>query len=181
MVTTLLPDQVSLAGICARVAAFVDTPIILEFCEFIAANAGDCALPDYGNIDLMQVPRLAPHIFVHDYREGTKQGLRVKFSGTAIDEHYGQVLQGRFVEDVYTGADADDRYFPLHRRAIAMRRPFLALRQVSFDLGTPRERMKRSTTLYFPCASKGASIEFGIGAVVFEAPEGEIEPVYEIL
>jgi len=175
------PGGNGVAGICDRVAELTDSQLIREFCEFIVAGLEGRALPDYDNIDLMQVPRLAPHVFVHDYRGGTEQGMLVKFSGTALDEHYGRVLQGRYIEENYTGSDGPDLYFPLHRRAIAERRPFLARRAILFDAGKPAERFKRSTVLYFPCSSDGETVNYGIGAVCIEPADREAEPLYLIL
>ena len=96
-----------------RVAELTEIAVIREFCEFIVSGLGEKTLPDYATIDMIKVPRLAPNMFVHDYRDGIEQGLLVKFSGTAIDEHYGRVLQGRYVEENYTGSDGPDHYFPL--------------------------------------------------------------------
>lgn len=177
-VTAPLPNGEDLSAICNRVAELTEIAVIREFCEFIVSGLGDKTLPDYATIDLMQVPRLAPNMFVHDYRDGIEQGLLVKFSGTAIDEHYGRVLQGRYVEENYTGSDGPDHYFPLHRRAIAERRPFFAKRSILFDQGSEKERFKQSTTLYFPCSSDGQTVNFGIGAVVFETVRDDTEALY---
>lgn len=176
-----LSGDVEVAGICDRVATLTDAPIIREFCDFIAAGLDGRDLPDYDTIDLMRVPRLAPHIFVHDYRAGVEKGMLVKFSGTALDEHYGRVLQGRYIEESDTGSDGPEHYFPLHRRAIAARRPFLAKRAILFDAGIPMERCKRSTVLYFPCSSDGVTVNYGIGVVCIEPAGGETEPLYLIL
>ncbi|PIW28738.1 MAG: hypothetical protein COW30_06705 [Rhodospirillales bacterium CG15_BIG_FIL_POST_REV_8_21_14_020_66_15] len=178
---TTLRAAPGLAGVCDRVAELTDQPDIREFCNFIIVGLDGRALPDYETIDLMKVPRLAPHVFVHDYRAGTEKGMFVKFSGTAIDEHYGKVLQGQYIEEFYTGSDGADRYFPLHRRAIAERRPFFAKRAVLFDRGGPRERIKQSTALYFPCSSDGLAVNYGIGVAVFESVREETEPLYLIL
>lgn len=180
-VTETLPADIGLAVVRDRVAALTDSSMVLQFCDFIIAGLGDGPLPAYETIDLMKVPHLAPHIFVHDYRGGTDRGMLVKFSGTAIDEHYGKVLQGHYVEDVYTGSDGPGLYFPLHYRAIAERRPFFARRSVLFDQGQPMERYKQSTTLYFPCSTDGMSTNYGVGVVVFEPARTETKAVYMIL
>lgn len=180
-VTETLPDSFGVADVRDRVAALTDVSMVREFCDFIIAGLDGRALPVYETIDLMQVPHLAPHIFVHDYRGGTERGMLVKFSGTAIDEHYGKVLQGRYVEDVYTGSDGAAHYFPLHRQAIAACRPFFARRSVVFDQGRPTERDKQSTTLYFPCSPDGKTANYGIGVVVFEPARTETEALYLIL
>jgi hypothetical protein len=180
-VTETPPADSGLAAVRDRVAALTDLSMVLQFCDFVIAGVGGRPLPVYETIDLMKAPHLVPHIFVHDYRGGTERGMLVKFSGTAIDEHYGKVLQGRYVEDVYTGNDGPGLYFPLHRQAIADRRPFFARRSVVFDQGRPNERYKESTTLYFPCSSDGASVNYGIGVVVFEPARTEMEAVYLIL
>jgi hypothetical protein len=181
VLTDTPPEKSGLCGLPARLAGLTADPVILEFCEFILGGMGGRVLPDYNEIDLMQAPRLAPHVFVHDYRDGTEPGMLVKFSGTAIDEHYGKVLQGRYLEEFYTGDDGPDRYFPLHRRAISERRPFFAARPVRYDEGTPRERRKQSTTLYFPCSSDGQVVNFGIGVVTFDGVAECMEPLYLIL
>lgn len=180
MSNTPLGDS-GLAGIRDRLAALTVIPAMLEFCDFIVAGLGGRMLPDYETIDLMAVPRLAPHIFVHDYRAGIDKGMLVKFSGTAIDEHYGKVLQGRYIEEFYTGDDGADRYFPLHRRAIAERRPFFARRTIVYDVGTPKERYKLSSALYFPCSSDGRTVNYAIGMSFYEAVRDDTEALYLIL
>ncbi|MEQ9557453.1 MAG: hypothetical protein RIG67_16920 [Rhodospirillales bacterium] len=175
------PDDLGLAAVRDRVAALTDLSMVREFCDFIIAGLGDRPLPVYETIDLMRVPHLAPHVFVHDYRGGVERGMLVKFSGTAIDEHYGKVLQGRYVEDVYTGVDGPGHYFPLHYRAIADCRPFFARRSIVFDRGRSTERYKQSTTLYFPCSPDGKTANYGIGVVVFGPAQEESESVYLIL
>lgn len=180
-VTETLPVENGIDVVRDHVAGLTDSSMMLQFCDFIIAGMGDGPLPTYDSIDLMKVPHLAPHIFVHDYRGGIEQGMLVKFSGTAIDEHYGKVLQGRYVEDVYTGSDGPGLYFPLHYRAIAEQRPFFARRSVLFDQGRPMERYKQSTTLYFPCSSDGMSTNYGVGMVIFDAARTEAEALYMIL
>jgi len=175
------PDRIGLAAVRDRVAALTDLSMVREFCDFIIAGLDGRALPAYETIDLMKVPHLAPHVFVHDYRGGIEQGMLVKFSGTAIDEHYGKVLQGRYVEDVYTGSDGAAHYFPLHYRAIAECRPFFARRSVVFDQDGPRERFKQSTTLYFPCSPDGKGVNYGIGVVIFGSARTETDPLYLVL
>lgn len=170
-----------LSGVREQVAEATDAPVILGFCDFILGGVGDRPLPDYASINLMLVPRLTPHLFVHDYRAGWGQGMLVKFSGTELDEHYGKVLQGHVVEDYYTGDDAD-RLFPLHYQALEARRPFLAKRSILFDAGLPTERLKRSTVLFFPCSSDdGATVDFGIGATVYDRAKDGEEPIYRLL
>lgn len=180
-VTETPPDSLGLAAVRDRVAALTDVSMVREFCDFIIAGLAGRALPVYEIIDLMKVPHLAPHIFVHDYRGGIERGMLVKFSGTAIDEHYGKVLQGRYVEEVYTGDDGATHYFPLHYQAIADCRPFFARRSIAFDQGRPTERYKQSTTLYFPCSPDGKTANYGIGVVVFGPAQEESGSVYLIL
>lgn len=180
-VTETLPDSLGFADVRDRVAALTDVSMVREFCDFIIAGLDGRALPVYETIDLMQVPHLAPHIFVHDYRGGVERGMPVKFSGTAIDEHYGKVLQGRYVEEVYTGSDGATHYFPLHYRAIAACRPFFARRAVVFDQGRPTERYKQSTTLFFPCSPDGKTANYGIGVVIFGSVQTETEALYLLL
>ena len=167
------PDRIGLAAVRDRVAALTDLSMVREFCDFIIAGLDGRAMPAYETIDL--------HVFVHDYRGGIEQGMLVKFSGTAIDEHYGKVLQGRYVEDVYTGSDGAAHYFPLHYRAIAECRPFFARRSVVFDQDGPRERFKQSTTLYFPCSPDGKGVNYGIGVVIFGSARTETDPLYLVL
>ena len=174
-------DSCGLSGVREQVAEATDAPVILGFCDFILDGLGDLPLPDYAAIDLMRVPRLTPHVFVHDYRAGWDRGMLVKFSGTVLDEHYGKVLQGHVVEDYYGGEDAD-RLFPLHYSALKARRPFLAKRSILFDAGGPAERFKQSTTLFFPCSSDGGdTIDFGIGATVYDSAQEDEEPIYKLL
>ena len=85
------------------IRALTDNAGTWQFVDFVLASASDGALPDYRQLDMMQVPSIVPNLFVIDLRGGYEKGLLIKFSGTLIDEHFGGNIQGRFLEDVYRG------------------------------------------------------------------------------
>lgn len=170
-----------LTEIDQTVRQLTDDPYIHEFCDFVLSCLGDRSLPDRQAIDLMKIPKLVPNIFIHDYRDGLDKGMMVNFSGTAIDAHYGKVLQGSYIEEFYTGNDGPDLYFPLHRQAIDNRRPFFARRAVYFDQGKMSEKFRLSTTLFFPCSSNGKDVNYGIGIVCFSFADTGTEPIYMVL
>jgi hypothetical protein len=65
---------------------------ILEFAEFIYASAGNRPFPDMADIDLMQIPRLVPHIYIMDFRNGIEDGLLIKFAGTRVEANFKQQI-----------------------------------------------------------------------------------------
>lgn len=154
---------------------------ILDFCAFAFADVSDGELPDYEALDLMQVPRLVPNVFVHDYRNGTDKGLFIKFSGTRIDEHYGRVVQGHYFQDTYVGDDKHDRYIPLHYEAIAKKKPFFAQRSVRYESDEFETKFRLSTALYVPCSSDQVTVNYAIGIVFFECQSYQGETIYVII
>jgi len=163
--------------ICKR----TDNQKILDFCTFVLSGVSDGDLPDYNHLDMMQVPGLVPNIFVHDYRHGFEDGFLIKFSGTKLDENYGQSIQGKRFQDTYSGDDAKEKYIPLHYESIERKKPFLAIRTVLYDGGFTHEKYRLSTTVFFPCSSDQETVNFAIGMVLFEPVSDSIDPVYTII
>jgi hypothetical protein len=56
-------------------------------------------MPAYKSLDLMDIPRLVPHIWVIDARRGIDDGLMILFSGTDIDLHFGRNLMGSYLTE----------------------------------------------------------------------------------
>jgi hypothetical protein len=164
-----------------QVSEITDNQPLLQFCDFVLAETKNGELPDYEKMDLMEIPSLVPNIFVHDYREGIEDGLLIKFSGTKLDENYGQVVQGRYLQDTYTGDDGEDKYLPLHYEAISRKKPFYANRTVHYNSASYGEKFRMSEALFFPCSSDQVSVNYAMGIVFFEFVSEFIYPKYIIL
>lgn len=164
-----------------HIRQLTDHEKILAFCDFAFSDVKEGGLPDCELLDLMQVPKLVPNMFIHDYREGIEKGLLIKFSGTRLDEHFGQVIQGKYVQDTYTGDDAKEIYLPLHYKAIERKRPFFARRTVSFEGKFTRDKYSLSTAMYVPCTSNQVDVNYAIGIVLFEPVCDPVETVYTLV
>ena len=163
-----------------QIREFTNNERFLEFYDFVYSGVKDGKLPDYETLDLMKVPSLVPNIFVHDFRKGTKEGFYIKFSGTQIDANYGQVVQGKYFQDVFTGDDRD-RYLPLYLEAIENRKPFFVKRNVRYEEGRAKEKHRLSRILFFPCSSNGTDVNFGIGMALHSHEDAAITPIYLLL
>ena len=163
-----------------QIRELTDEERFLEFYDFVHSGVKEGELPDYESLDPTTVSGLVPNIFVHDFRKGTEDGFYIKFSGTKIDEHYGQVVQGKYFQDVFTGDDRE-RYFPLYLEAIESGKPFFVKREVHYDEGKVIDKHLLSTILFFPCSSDGTDVNFGIGMAHYTHEDVFPAPVYLLL
>ena len=163
-----------------QIRELTDEERFLKFYDFVHSGVKEGELPDYESLDPMTVSGLVPNIFVHDFRKGTEDGFYIKFSGTKIDEHYGQVVQGKYFQDVFTGDDRE-RYFPLYLEAIESGKPFFVKREVHYDEGKVIDKHLLSTILFFPCSSDGTDVNFGIGIAYHTHENVFAAPVYLLL
>ena len=75
-----------------------------QFGAFVLNHANDDTLPDYKILDLMEIPKLVPHIWVYDLRtEKGRQRLLNNFTGSHIDDSWHTNLQGVYDMDFFDG------------------------------------------------------------------------------
>jgi len=144
----------------------------IELAEFIAANLNGAAMPDYKALDLMQIPRLVPHIWVIDAREGVGKGMKFLFSGTEIDRHFGRNLMGGYVVDNNAGVHSREIY-GAYRSVFIDRQPVFTERSDYYPDVEP-EVERRIRSVCFPCSSDGETVDFGIGLATFERTDSHI-------
>jgi len=167
--------------ITEQIRKLTDSQKILEFSDFVLSGSNDSNLPDCEKLDLMKIPKLVPNIFIADHREGIEKGILIKFSGTLVDERFGQNIQGKFIEDVYAGHDMKEMVSDLHRASYLDKKPFFAKRVVYYAKGKKEENRRLSTVIFFPCSSNGKDVNYGMGMAVYETAEQNFDPVYRLL
>ena len=164
-----------------RIRELTQDKLILEFCDFVLDGVDEGKLPDFNSLDLMSVPSLVPNIIVFDYRKGVDDGLLVKFSGTNIDNRFGQNIQGKIFEDVYTGHDIKDVVIELHHSSYYRKEAFYTRRIVNYDSDTQNSNSQLSTVVLFPCSSNGVDIDYGIGFGKYEYTHENPAPIYKLI
>jgi len=151
----------------------------MEFTDFLIEEKGDKTFPDYRKLDLMKVPKLISNTWVLDYRNGIDDGLLFNFSGTKIDEHYGQNITGKKMEEVYKGIFRDE-ILDCFRQPFLQKKVIHAIRSDKFnDQGYIRDRKVES--LLFPCSEDDQIINFGIGITKITSGDEKIEPTFSVL
>jgi hypothetical protein len=163
---------------CDKIRDLTDNKLILNFCDFVLEDVKAGSFPDYNKINLMTVPKLVPNIYVIDFRKGVENGLLMKFSGTKIDKHFGQNIQGKYLEETYTGDDKKEILFELYRICFFDKKPIFANRVVHYDEGKTNARYRLSTLLFLPCSSDGEEINFGVGMVSYTYSDHSRSPIF---
>lgn len=164
-----------------KIRNLTENKLIIDFCDFVLSASEAGSLPDFKNVNLMTVPDLVPNIYVIDFREGVEKGLLMKFSGTKIDKQFGQNIQGKYLEDTYTGNDKREILFDLYRKCFVEKNPVFANRVVFYDEGKDNARYRLSTLLFIPCSPNGVDVNFGIGMVCYTNSESSFAPIYRVL
>lgn len=139
------------------------------FAAFIEMNLHGRAMPAYKSLDLMEIPRLVPQIWVIDARRGIDDGLMILFSGTDIDLHFGRVLMGSCLTDNYA-ENYSREVFAAYRQVITDRRALYTERSDYYP-GVEPEVERRIKVVLFPCAEDGSNVDFAIGLTTFENTE----------
>ncbi|MBO6520149.1 MAG: hypothetical protein JJ900_04570 [Rhodospirillales bacterium] len=152
-------------------------PEHIEFVEFLASRMKGSAWPDFATLDLMEVPRLVPHIWVVDGREGTARGLKVLFSGTEIDRRFGRNLMGEYLQPGYAEHYSHEA-FNAYASVFTDKRPVYVERSDYYP-GVEPQMERRIKVVVFPCSSDGETIDFSIGLTKFEKTRANMlaEPV----
>lgn len=151
----------------------------VKFAEFLIEEKGDNSFPDYRKMDLMKVPDLISHTWVVDFRNGIDDGLLFHFSGTKIDEHYGENITSKKMEDFYNGIFRD-QILDCFRQVYLQKKIIYTIRSDKIDdHGYIKDRKVES--LFFPCSEDDQIINFGIGISNFTSGSEKIEPTFTVL
>lgn len=161
-----------------QIHELTENTLIREFCSFALSDVEKGQLPDYTKINLPSAPKLVPNIYVVDFRDGVEKGTFIKFSGTKIDKHFGQNIQGKYLEDTYTGDYKSEVLFELYKTCYEGKKPVFASRVVHYDEGKDNARYKLSTLVFFPCSSNGGDVDYGLGMVCYTNSEKSVPSVY---
>lgn len=137
-----------------------------EFAAFIESSLNGRTMPDYKSLDLMQIPRLVPGIWVIDGRAGFEEGLKFLFSGTEIDRHFGRNMMGDYLRENYAEHYSKEAY-AAYRDVFSDKRP-VYIERSDYYPGVEPEVERRIKVLLFPCSSDGDIVDFAIGYTVFE-------------
>ncbi|MCW8914987.1 MAG: hypothetical protein OQK24_03935 [Magnetovibrio sp.] len=164
-----------------RISALTDRDTILEFCNFITSQTQMNGMLDYKKMDLMQIYQLLHQVVVIDYRDGIDNGILINYSGTAIDENFGHVLQGNYLEDAYTGIKTKDKLIEFCHAMYQNFTPFYVSSCVHHEQPSRDITYKHTCGLFFPCSSDGLTANYGIGIVDYSFVEKSTPPQYEQL
>ncbi len=142
------------------------TPKHIEFARFVLSNLGERPFPDYPKLDLMEIPRLVPNVWVLDFRDGVDDGFQVLFTGTAIDDQAGRNVVGSTLEEHLAGQNTGQvltayRSVYEHKHAVYTERS-------DYYQHADSNYARRIKTMLFPCSSDGVVINYGIGLSIFE-------------
>lgn len=140
-----------------------------EFGKFVLSHCAGDSLPDYKKINLLDIPRRVPNIWVVDLREPKGRArLLINFSGANIDSFWGKPLQGTYDMDLLEGHPLLKK-IGLHRiscienkKAGYSQRYFLYRRPVGDTVYIFSE------SLFFPCSSNGEDVNWGLGCTYYE-------------
>lgn len=142
---------------------------ITAFSSFILSQTRAGILPDYLNIDLMEVPRLVPHVFVLDVLNSSEK-LLIKYCGTKIDEFYGCNMTGKYAVDYYQGTESFTEIEAMFWQGIREKKPTYTVRSVHLE-NERVNKFKVAETIMFPCSTDTKTINYAIGlADFFNAP-----------
>lgn len=149
-----------------KIRALTPNPKIIQFSEFVIAQAGEKKFPDYQEMDLMEIPQLVRHIWVFDFRNGVKNGVPFHFSGTHMDNFFKRNITGEKVEDVYQGNDANEILEGCYYKVYAQKKIAYTIRVATYKDKIIDKTVKTETIL-FPCSNNNMNINFGVGLVEY--------------
>jgi len=154
-------------------------PKLVEFSSFILSQFEAGALPDYRNINLMEIPHLVPHVFALDVLNSSEK-LIVKYCGTKIDEFYGTNMTGKSIVDRYKGEERFDEVEAIFWQSIHAQKPSYTVRSVHLE-NEYVDKFKVAETVMFPCSSDGATVNYTIGFADFYNTPSHLEPCITLI
>lgn len=153
----------------------------VRFAAHVLSSGKDEHHPDLATIDLMEIPRLVPNIYIMDFRKGIEDGLLMKFAGTAVEENYPTPLQGGYLDKLYTGHDAKELFMETYRRSYLYAESFFTRRIVHYVENDAREKYRLATALFFVCFNESDEVNYGIGFAKYEFCQDKVDPVFHLI
>jgi|GEM_PF-2858890 len=140
-----------------------------EFGSFILSHCENDALPDYGNINILQVPHLVPSIWVYDLRDDEKkEKLRLNFCGQKHVDMHGFNPMGMNDTDLFVGDPLIDRINAFYEKSISEKKTGFTTRYKDYTLSTGEKHWRYLEFLFFPCSTDGHTVNWGIGCINFD-------------
>ena len=157
----------------ADVKKLSDHQRLLEFADFVISKCDGAALPDYTRMDLMEIHRVVPHIFVFDVLKSTDH-LVMKYCGTVIDQFYGTNMVGRAPYAMFEGKGEYTQVEHNYWHAIKSRNVAYARRSVHYA-NSVSEKYKIAESMLFPCSSDGETVNYALGFADYYPVKGPIK------
>lgn len=120
----------------------------------------------------MQIPKLVPHIWVVDARDGMDKQLKLLFTGTNVDRHFGRNMMGQQLVKNNAGQYSRE-VFAAYHSVFTDKKPVFTERSDYYP-GVEPEVERRIKVVLFPCTTDGEVIDFAIGLVTFERTDETI-------
>ena len=140
-----------------------------QFGAFVLQYVHGDELPDYKAMDLMQIPKLVPHIWVYDLRtEKGRQRLLNNFIGSHIDESWHTNLQGTYDMDFCDGNPVLEEVGRHRHCCIENRRVGYSRRYIEYRKSNGCMTLKSAECLIFSCATNNGPVNWAIGCAVYE-------------
>lgn len=150
-----------------------------EFGRFVLSHCKDRGLPDYKKMDLIQIPRLVPHIFVLDEREfDTTDKLVFNFAGGELTKTHGKALLGEDARAVYESDQNFEEISKLYRKSINDKLVSYTKRYSELVTDYGGSEWKTTEALFFPCSSNGANVDWGVGCVHYDVEPTNGENIF---
>ena len=140
-----------------------------QFGAYVLNHANDDKLPDYKAMDLMEIPKLVPHIWVYDLRtEKGRQRLLNNFTGSHIDNSWHTNMQGVYDMDFFDGNPTMEQIGQHRLNCIKQRRIGYSKGYIEYRKPNGFNAIKLAECLIFPCTVNAGPIEWAIGCAVYE-------------
>jgi len=151
------------------------------FAAHVLSSSNDEDYPNMANIDLMEIPRLVPNVYILDFRQGIEDGLLMKFAGTAVEANYPSRLQGGYLDKLYTGHDAKELFMDVYRRSYLHAESFFTRRIVRYIENNENEKYRLATVLFFVCFTDDRDVDHGICFAKYEFCQHKVEPIFQLI
>ncbi len=137
---------------------------ILEFADYAIRVWDDNKYIPFREFNLMDVASLASNAFVIDVAPEDGRRLLFRYTGTKVDQQYGQNLMGQYLEDVYTGTDRETVINSIKDVTASGRVGYMRKFIVYQDAATSYRLVER---ISFPCSTDGTSVDRIVGTIFF--------------
>jgi len=163
-----------------RIRELTENPKLLEFCEFILAEAGAARFANYKALDLMKIAHLVKHAWVIDFRDGVDNRPPLLFTGTHIDKHYGMNITGKCFEEIYVEDDFDKairgNYYQVYEQ-----KKVSYTRRLAHYYDDRIDKYETIEAMLFPCSTNGTDVDYGVGFVEYTIGDSPPEKVFELI